>query len=212
MGRILRRKKPGVAARFVIMFAKDTLEDPANRVERDGYLHEIERISDSTGVFDGTQFKALEAFLAAPGPNVVPEPALLEHYERATQAIETSLGPDQLAETLADLIGVEAAYAFLSFAAPDAWQQPRKAALLLGLRLPRPDPDTSPYVELELTNLPDVAKPRVKAKRLSSGHAPLEIARVSSGRRISCTGCGEASPLVQFRWELFDQTIVCRCD
>ena len=37
MGRILRRKRAGVAARFVIMFAKDTLEDPANRIERDGF-------------------------------------------------------------------------------------------------------------------------------------------------------------------------------
>ena len=52
MGRILRRKQPGVAARFVIMFAKDTVEDPTNRIERDGFLDEIERISEATGVFD----------------------------------------------------------------------------------------------------------------------------------------------------------------
>ena len=83
MGRILRRKRPGVAARFVIMFAKDTLEDPANRVERDGFLDEIERISDATGVFDSDQFDALHAFLAAPGPAVVPAPEHLESYERA---------------------------------------------------------------------------------------------------------------------------------
>ena len=31
MGRMLRRKRPGVAARFVIMFATDTMEDPTNR-------------------------------------------------------------------------------------------------------------------------------------------------------------------------------------
>ena len=70
MGRILRRKGPGVAARFVIMFAKDTVEDPANRIERDGFLDEIERISEATGVFDGEQSEALDAFLAAPGPPV----------------------------------------------------------------------------------------------------------------------------------------------
>src|SRR5207237_1165928 len=121
---------PGVAARFVIMFAKDTLEDPANRVERDGFLDEIERISDSTGVFDGKQLEALEAFLAAPGPKVVPEPARLEHYARAAATVATD----------------------------------------------------------------------------------LEIGRVGSGWRISCTGCGEASPLVQFRWELFDQTVACLCN
>ena len=75
MGRILRRKRPGVAARFVIMFAKDTLEDPANRIERDGFLDEIERISEATGVFDGAQFEALDAFLAAPGPRSFPSPS-----------------------------------------------------------------------------------------------------------------------------------------
>ena len=68
MGRILRRKRPGVAARFVIMFAKDTLEDPTNRIERDGFLDEIERISEATGVFDSATVEALDAFLAAPGP------------------------------------------------------------------------------------------------------------------------------------------------
>ena len=90
MGRILRRKRPGVAARFVIMFAKDTLEDPTNRIERDGFLDEIERISEATGVFDGAQFEALDTFLAAPGPEVVPEPEHLERYERAAAAAAAS--------------------------------------------------------------------------------------------------------------------------
>ncbi len=79
MGRILRRKRSGVAARFVIMFAKDTLEDPSNRFERDGFLDEIQRISEGTGVFDSTNFEALDTFLAAPGPAVVPEPEYVEH-------------------------------------------------------------------------------------------------------------------------------------
>jgi len=83
MGRILRRKAPGVAARFVIMFAQDTLEDPTSRVERDGFLDEIERISDATGVFDSAHVEPLDAFLAQPGPEVVPEPEHLERYERA---------------------------------------------------------------------------------------------------------------------------------
>ena len=50
MGRILRRKRSGVAACFVIMFAKDTLEDPSYRFERDGFLDEIERISEGGAV------------------------------------------------------------------------------------------------------------------------------------------------------------------
>ena len=86
MGRILRRKQPGVAARFVIMFAKDTVEDPTSRVEHDGFLDEIERISEATQVFDSEQSEALHAFLAAPGPDVVPEPEHLERYERAAAA------------------------------------------------------------------------------------------------------------------------------
>src|SRR4051794_19123885 len=128
MGRILRRKQPGVAARFVIMFAKDTLEDPASRVERDGFLDEIERIADATGVFDGKQLPALDAFLAAPGPPTIPEPARLEHYEHAAAVVAPGVDADQLAETLADIIGVEAAYAYLSFAAHDASRQRRTAA------------------------------------------------------------------------------------
>ncbi len=70
MGRVLRRKRPGVAARLVIMFATDTTEDPTNRTERDGFLDEIERISEETGIFDRTQREALDTFLAAPGPEV----------------------------------------------------------------------------------------------------------------------------------------------
>ena len=68
MGRILRRKRAGIAARFVIMFAKDTLEDPANRIDRDGFLDEIERISEATGIFDSAHFDELAAFIAQPGP------------------------------------------------------------------------------------------------------------------------------------------------
>ena len=86
MGRILRRKRAGVAARFLIMFAKDTLEDPANRVERDGFLDEIERISEAAGVFDSAHFDEVDAFLAGPGPEVVPEPEHLESYWSAAAA------------------------------------------------------------------------------------------------------------------------------
>src|SRR3954471_13098369 len=107
VGRILRRKRPGVAARFVIMFAQDTLEDPTQRVERDGFLDEIERISDATGIFDGSRFAALDTFLAAPGPDVVPEPEHLDHSERAMDNAMVG-APD-----------VETAYALLAFAHPD---------------------------------------------------------------------------------------------
>jgi superfamily II DNA or RNA helicase len=204
MGRILRRKQPGVAARFVIMFAKDTLEDPGNRTERDGFLDEIERISDASGVFDAAQRDALDAFLAAPGPDVVPEPEHLERYERLAGARTGAL--------LVDAMGVEVAYAFLSYARRDLADPEVEAALArLDAQLPRPRAD-APYLEVELATLPRIAKPRVKPKVLSTGQAPLEIARIGSAWRISCTGCGEASPLVQFRWQVLDQTVACRCD
>ena len=120
MGRILRRKQPGVSARFVIMFAKDTLEDPAYRVERDGFLDEIERISQANAVFDGARFDEIDVFLAEPGPLVVPEPERLERYERAAAAVGVipEAGVDRAGvELLTDALGVERAYGLLCFAA-----------------------------------------------------------------------------------------------
>jgi superfamily II DNA or RNA helicase len=193
MGRILRRKQPGVAARFVIMFAKDTLEDPTLRSERDGFLDEIERISDASGVFDASRLDTLDHFLAAPGPRVVPEP---EHLEGLS---------------LADA-GTETAYALRAFTRLGRADPRRDAELQrLEARLPRPTSD-APYLEVELAPLPEIAKPRAKPKRLSTGEAPLEITRAGSGWRIRCTGCGVTSPLVQFRWQVLDQTVACRCE
>jgi RNA polymerase primary sigma factor len=169
MGRILRRKQPRIAARFVIMFAQDTLEDPANHIERDGFLDEIERISDASGVFDSTQFERLAAFLGAPGPDVVPDPECVTNAE------------------------LDSAFE------------------LLGNHATPVKPDDAPYLELELANLPAIVKPRVEPKKLSTGREPLEIARIGNAWRISCTGCGEASPLVEFRWQVLDQTVACRC-
>jgi superfamily II DNA or RNA helicase len=214
MGRILRRKQPGVAARFVIMFAKDTLEDPANRIERDGFLDEIERISEATAVFDSARFQELDSFLAEPGPPSVPEPERLESYERAAAAAGATPGlalDDRTVDALADVLGVEPAYALRVFARRHQ-SAPRDAAAIdrLGARLPEAD-DTTLYLEPELPNLPHVTKPKIVPKRLSTGQMALEIARVGSAWRISCTGCGEASPLVQFRWQVLDQTVECRC-
>jgi RNA polymerase primary sigma factor len=213
MGRILRRKRAGVAARFVIMFAKDTLEDPAQRIERDGFLDEIERIAEATGIFDSARLSELDAFLAEPGPEIVPDPEHLERYEREAFAAAqpgTALD-DTLVESLAGALGVEVAYALLTFARGShaAWQY-EPAIRRLAVRLPQPS-DTTSYLELELGDLPRITKPRVKPKRLSTGQVALEIARVGDAWRISCTGCGEGSPPVQFRWQVLDQTVPCRC-
>lgn len=192
MGRILRRKRPGVAARFLIMFAKDTLEDPSNRFERDGFLDEIEQISEAAGVFDSTDFERLATFLAAPGPSVVPDPQHLESYAQGT-------------EWLDDVTR----YALLAFAGPGAPDETELARLEAAVPAPNP---TLPYLDVELTKLPDVRKPKVEPLRHSTGQVALQLARVDDGWRISCTGCGEAAPLVPFRWQALEQTVPCRCE
>ncbi len=214
MGRILRRKRAGVAARFVIMFAKDTLEDPAQRFERDGFLDEIERIADATGIFDSTNLPQLDAFLAEPGPQIVPDPEHLESYDRAAAAAGVRSGmpaDDTLVDSLAGALGVEVAYALLTFARRDrASSQYEPAIRRLAARLPEPS-TTATYLEVELGDLPRITKPRVKPKQLSTGQVALEIARIGDAWRISCTGCGEGSPPVQFRWQVLDQTVPCKC-
>jgi len=194
MGRILRRKRAGIAANLVIMYAQDTLEDPASRVERDGFLDELERISEATGVFDSAHFDDLAAFIAAPGPPVVRTPEHLERYARATEPFD-----------------VETQYALLAFATGGALSASDEAELArLEGSLPQPS-STTTYLEPELSELPTVAKPKVEPQRHSTGEVALEIARVGDSWRISCTGCGEASPPVKFRWQVLDQTVPCRC-
>jgi hypothetical protein len=109
-------------------------------------------------------------------------------------------------------MGTEVAYAFLSFTRTDRSRAQHDTAIrLLGPRLPQPD-HTPDYLPLELAELPKITKPRVEPKKLSTGQMALEIARVGTAWRISCTGCGEASPVVQFRWQVLDQTVACRCE
>ena len=176
------------------MFAKDTLEDPASRVERDGFLDEIERISEAAGVFDAANYEQLAAFIAEPGPAEVRTP---EHLERYAQAVEP--------------FDVETQYTLTAFASPATIDASDEAELArLEPSLPKPAPNT-PYLELVLTNLPAVTTPKVERPRLSTGDMALQIARHGSGWRISCTGCGEASPLVQYRWQVLDETVPCRC-
>ena len=138
MGRILRRKQPGVAARFVIMFAKDTVEDPTNRIERDGFLDEIERISEATGVFDSEQSEALDRSSPHPARRSFPSRSTSSatSASRRQPAAIVGQGFESLGDVLADEMGVEAAYAFLSFtrgtslgpAARDRHPQARRAA------------------------------------------------------------------------------------
>ncbi len=236
MGRILRRKRPGVSARFVIMFARDTIEDPRTRFERDGFLDEIERVAVASGVFDGDQFEDLEAFLCQPGPSTVPEPKRLDSLHVAFQIglgqvglgqvglRQVGLGaanvngatedPTSRVAALVHGLGPECVYAYASFGGssahePQPWQQ--AAWRLLESQIPQPWPDNPSYLPIELDDLPEVAQPKVVPKRLSNGQAPLEIAKQPSGWQMRCTGCGEGSATVRFRWQVLDETVACRC-
>lgn len=196
MGRILRRKQPGVAARFVIMFAKDTLEDPASRVDRDGFLDEIERIAEAVGTFDGEEAGELEAFLAAPGPAVVPEPVRVGDEPERPRPLDAA-----------------EAYAQVAFAATAGPAAVRALEELEG-QLPRAGADDDvPYLEVELPDLPAIATPASKPKVLSTGQAPLAVEQTGAGWVLRCTGCGASSSPVPFRWQAFDEGgVVCRCD
>lgn len=217
MGRILRRKKPGGRARFVIMFARDTIEDPAHQIDRDGFVEEIERISEASGVFDGERFEELDAFLGEPGPDTVPEPERLDARAEALAAARAAAGAGaaagEVVAVLAEEVGVEEAYAYLRLARVAPVDDALRAAAedVLDPRLPTPDEDAGPYLEPDLAVLPEVAKPKAKPKVLSTGRAPVAIEAVRDGFRLRCTGCGTASEPVPFRWQALDETISCRC-
>jgi len=80
MGRILRRKPKGSGARFVILFAADTLEDPRLTDGRDGFLEEIEEIAESTRIFRPNETDALTEFLDYRGPDEVIEPVTVGSF------------------------------------------------------------------------------------------------------------------------------------
>jgi hypothetical protein len=201
-----------VAARFVIMFAQDTLEDPASRMERDGFLDEIERIADAVGVFDSRRFDPLEEFLAQPGPPTVPEPARLEHLS------ELGLdGPsDRELDELVNELGVEVVYGWAAFARPRHDTSRAQLARDLEPRLLRYDADSgevdgAPYLEPDLSELPELRQPKEPPRRLSTGEAPLAITAAGPTWRLTCTGCGTSSPGVRFRWQALEQTVSCQC-
>jgi hypothetical protein len=213
MGRILRRKRPGVGARFVIMFAIDTIEDPAMRVERDGFLDEIERIAHRMRVFDAENFDDVEQFLRSPGPEHLPSPALVAPALLVGAGGATHPATlDERIDAVAAELGPAEAYAQLVLDDRDASPALHAAVQReLAPRLPVPTVDDAPYLELIRLELPEIAQPKVEPRRLSTGQAPLEISAVADGWQMSCTGCGETSVLVQYRWQVLEQTVACRC-
>jgi superfamily II DNA or RNA helicase len=255
MGRILRRKRAGVAARFVIMFASDTLEDPTSRVERDGFLDEIERIAEAVAVFDSRELQPLEEFLAQPGPASVPEPARLEHL-RPLDSRDPGSCPERALTDLVAELGLEPVYAWAAFARPRDDVPLARLARELEPSLIRHEPDEPappgapgspaeagpadgrsaeggpgkggpaedgssvgakreegalPYLEPELSDLPELSQPKQPPRRLSTGEAPLVIRAAGPNWHLACTGCGASSPVVRFRWQALEQTVACQC-
>jgi len=96
MGRILRRKPLGSGARFVIIFAADTLEDPRFSEDRDGFLEEIEGIAESSKIFRPNEFDQLATFLDYAGPAVLQEPETVGDF------VAPELSADEITEWTAD--------------------------------------------------------------------------------------------------------------
>jgi superfamily II DNA or RNA helicase len=92
MGRILRRKPLGSGARFVIIFAADTLEDPRFSEDRDGFLEEIEEIAEASRIFSPNEFDQLADFLDYSGPSVLIEPVVVGTFEAP------DLAPEEITE------------------------------------------------------------------------------------------------------------------
>ena len=96
MGRILRRKPLGSGARFVIIFAADTLEDPRFSEDRDGFLEEIEEIAESSRIFKPSEFDHLATFLDYSGPEVLTQPETVGSFE------PPDLAPEEITEWTAE--------------------------------------------------------------------------------------------------------------
>ena len=184
----------------------------ANRIERDGFLDEIERISEATGVFDGGRFDALDAFLAAAGPDG-------RARTRAPRALRAGGGrrrsPRRGARpTTTDVARRPYALARLRAirpATPDAAARARSLPSLdaraagTGRRMRPTSSSSSPSCPRSPSRRCSRSACR-PVRRRSRSHAS------SPAWRISCTGCGESSRLVQFRWQVLDETVDCRCD
>ena len=200
MGRILRRKRPASRARFVIMFAKDTLEDPANRIERDGFLDEIERISEATGVFDGDALRGARRVprRARPGGRArtrAPRPlragAGCRRYRRGRAARRRD------GSSRSPTVSGSRRRTRSHFASPGPDR--RRLGRSTGCSTPASrDPSDTPRRTSSRAG-------RAARHRQAQGGAEAPVDRPgaardrspTSGWRISCTGCGEASPPVR---------------
>ena len=212
MGRILRRKRPGVAARFVIMFAKDTLEDPANRIERDGFLDEIERISEATGVFDGAQLRGARRVprRARPASRArAGAPRALRARRRGAAANRPASSRRRRARRRRR----RAAYAFLASPTRSQPTAREPAIRKLDARLPRPEARRAVSRGRARRRCREIAKPQGQAEALVDRAGAArdrahrvgvadQLHRVRRSRHRSSSSGGRSST----------RPCVCRCD
>ena len=179
MGRILRRKRAGVAARFVIMFAKDTLEDPAQR-DRTRRLPRRDR-ADLGG--DGSvRRRALRRARRVPRRPGAGRPA----RAGAPRVVRSGRGrrrcpPRRRASTTgrpkrwSSASGLEVAYAFLTFASRGRTDpRPRReSSARLETRLPKP---------LETAPVPRARARRSPDGREAAGRAEAAVDRAGRAR------------------------------
>ena len=195
MGRILRRKPLGSGARFVILFASDTLEDPRTD-ERDGFMEEIQDIAESSRIFGAGDHEHLASFLDYSGPEVLTQPK--------------TIGPMSSLDDIPSQSDLVERYAWLNFL---AWHEKTKdhaGAWDLDLG----SGATPPYLEFQMPELPALGEKRVsksKAARLSTGEQPVTLIKRSEGFALQCTGCGAMSEPSPFRWKALDATVECSC-
>ena len=203
MGRILRRKREGSGARFVIIFASDTMEDPTAGADADGFISEIQEIAEDARVFTPEDYGDIAAFLDYSGPEKVNEP--------------NRIGPLQPSEDLLEafeLADPAERYALTFFAPWSVAPGPEFSQMVpvpeMFAALPE---ERRPYRELDLTNLPEILQPkkRKKDKKLSTGEAPLRMVAAAGGFALQCLGCGTTSEVTPFKWKALEQTVQCGC-
>ncbi|NNE73287.1 MAG: DEAD/DEAH box helicase [Acidimicrobiales bacterium] len=230
MGRILRRKEQGSGARFVIIFARDTLEDPTTREDRDGFLDEMEAISESSQIFDDSQLDALKAFLDYSGPDEVIEPVTvgplqagstdtdpitfdepildaLHGSEPDAWSAATATDPDEIWSR----VGPGVAYAHLSYLQWTEVTPLHKAIWAKYADEPPVSPEEVEYLELQQAALPAISKEKPKKKTLSTGENPVALVAVGKEWVMRCTGCGATSDPTPYKFQALDLTVECVC-
>ena len=179
----------------MVLYASDTLEDPTAS-ERDGFMEEIENISESAQLFGIGQQHELGSFLDYSGPDRPPIP----------QKIGPMVSVSELPKNL-DEIDRYAWLSFLGWSAEtddhtEAWQND-------------PSTVTEPlYLDFEVLDLPEITRQKVSPKkeaRLSTGEQPVTMSKVGKDFVLRCTGCGAASEPTPFRWKALEATVECSC-